>query len=138
MRRCIVTGRAGKPRNILLVWLIWPLITLGVYHFVWYYKVNREARDFDQRIEVNPAYAVLAVLVGWLVIVPPFVSVYNTGQRIAEMQKSAGMQPSCNPWIGLILMIIAGLHALYYQHELNQIWTRYRNPAEGQQVPLAV
>jgi hypothetical protein len=137
-RRCVVSGRVGKNRNILLVWLIWPLITLGVYHFVWYYKVNREARDFDRRIEVDPAIAVVAVLVGWLVIVPPFVSVFNTGRRIAEMQKSAGMRPSCNAWIGLILMIVAGLHSLYYQHELNQIWSHYGNPVEGEQVPLAV
>ncbi|GGX12663.1 hypothetical protein GCM10010353_30130 [Streptomyces chryseus] len=136
--RCVVVaGSAGKYRNIFLVWLVWPLITLGIYHLVWYYKVNREARDFDQRGEVSPAGAVLAITVGWLVIVPPFVSVYNTGQRIARMQKSAGMQPTCNPWIGLILMIVAGLYSLYYQHELNQVWAHYENPAEGEQVPLA-
>ncbi|MGX1884607.1 DUF4234 domain-containing protein [Streptomyces sp. NPDC055287] len=132
-----MSGRVGKSRNILLVWLVWPLITLGIYHLVWYYKVNREARDFDHRIEVSPVYAVLAVTVGFLVIVPPFVSVYNTGQRIAQMQQSAGMRPTCNPWIGLILMIVAGLHSLYYQHELNQIWAQYQNLPEGEQVPLA-
>jgi hypothetical protein len=132
-----MTGRAGKIRNVFLVWLIWPLITLGIYHLVWYYKVNREARDFDQRIEVDPALAVVAITLGWLVIVPPFVSVYNTGQRIARMQQSAGMRPTCNPWIGLILVFIFSLHSLYYQQELNQIWNHYQTPAEGEQVPLA-
>ncbi|MBV9095118.1 MAG: DUF4234 domain-containing protein, partial [Streptosporangiaceae bacterium] len=34
-------GRAGKTRNIFLVWLVWPLITLGIYSLVWYYKINR-------------------------------------------------------------------------------------------------
>jgi hypothetical protein len=24
------------------------LITLGVYYFVWWYKINREARDFGE------------------------------------------------------------------------------------------
>lgn len=48
------------------------------------------------------------------------------------------MQPTCNPWIGIILLIVAGLYPLYYQHELNQIWTHYQNPVEGEQVPLAV
>jgi hypothetical protein len=132
-----MTGRAGKTRNIFLVWLIWPLITLGIYHFVWYYKVNREAKDFDSRIEVSPAMAVVAMTLGWLVIIPPFVSVYNTGERIARMQRSAGMEPTCNPWIGLILMFVAGLHPLYYQNELNQIWAHYGYPEEGQQVTLA-
>ncbi|TJZ55480.1 DUF4234 domain-containing protein [Streptomyces piniterrae] len=130
-------GRAGKARNIVLVWLIWPLLTLGIYHLVWYYKVNREARDFDERIEVSPVLALLAITLGWFVIVPPFVSVYNTGQRIARMQESAGLRPpSCNPWIGLILLIVAALYPLYHQHELNQIWERYQNPEEGAQVPL--
>ncbi|MFF9866348.1 DUF4234 domain-containing protein [Streptomyces sp. NPDC013953] len=133
-----MSGHAGKPRNIFLVWLVWPLITLGIYHLVWYYKVNREARDFDQRIEVSPGLAVVAITIGALVIVPPFVSVFNTGQRIARMQRSAGMQPTCNPWIGLILVFLFSLHSLYYQHELNQIWEHYRNPVEGEQVPLAV
>jgi NADH:ubiquinone oxidoreductase subunit 5 (subunit L)/multisubunit Na+/H+ antiporter MnhA subunit len=132
-----MSGRVGKARNIILVWLIWPLITLGIYHLVWYYKVNREARDFDQRIEVNPVLSVLAIALGWLLIVPPFVSVYNNGQRIARMQKSAGMQPTCNPWIGLILLFVAGLFPLYYQQEMNQIWAHYQDPAEGEQVPLA-
>jgi hypothetical protein len=132
-----MTGRAGKIRNIFLVWLVWPVITLGIYHFVWYYKVNREARDFDRRIEVSPAMAVVAITVGWLVVVPPFISFYNTGLRIARMQQSAGLQPTCNPWIGLILVFVCSLHPLYYQQELNKIWTHYRSPAEGEPVSLA-
>lgn len=132
-----MSGRVGKTRNIFLVWLIWPLLTLGIYHLVWYFKVNREARDFDGRIEVKPGLAVLAITIGWLVIVPPFVSVYNTGERIARMQRSAGMQPTCSPWIGLILVFIFDLHPLYYQQEMNRIWARYENLAEGEHVTLA-
>jgi hypothetical protein len=132
-----MTGRVGKARNILLVWLIWPLITLGIYHLVWYFKVNREARDFDGRIEVKPGLAVLAIAIGWLVIVPPFVSVYNTGERIARMQRTAGMQPTCNPWIGVILMFVLGLYPLYYQQEMNRIWAQYEHLEEGGRVPLA-
>ncbi|TPQ15646.1 DUF4234 domain-containing protein [Streptomyces sporangiiformans] len=138
IREVLMSGHAGKARNIFLVWLVWPLITLGIYHLVWYYKVNREARDLDPRIEVNPVLSLLAITLGWVLIVPPFVSVYNTGQRIARMQQSAGMQPTCNPWIGVILLIVAGLYPLYYQHELNQIWSHYQNPVEGEPVPLAV
>jgi uncharacterized membrane protein len=132
-----MTGRAGKSRNIFLVWLVWPLLTLGIYHLVWYYKVNREARDFDRSITVDPVVSVVAVTIGWVVIVPPFVSIYNTGQRIARMQQAAGMQATCNPLIGLVLAFVFSLHALYYQQELNQIWARYREPAEGSEVPLA-
>jgi hypothetical protein len=133
-----MTGRVGKTRNIFLVWLVWPLITLGIYHLVWYYKVNREARDFDKRIEVQPGMAVVAIALGWILIVPPFISVYNTGERIARMQRAAGMQPTCNPWIGLFLVFIFSLHPLYYQHEMNQIWALHGYREEGEHVPLAV
>jgi hypothetical protein len=111
---------AGRRRNPILVWLVWPIITLGIYHFVWWYKINREARDSG--VDVNPGLALLAILIGWIIIVPPFVSVFRTGERIAQMQESTGRPPSCNGWIGLILSFFFGLHALYYQVELNRIW----------------
>ena len=133
-----MTGRAGKYRNIVLVWLIWPLITLGIYHFVWYYKINREAKEFDARIDSSPLTSLLAILIGWVLIVPPFVSVFNTGKRIAQMQRAAGMQASCNPWIGLLLVFLFGLQSMYYQHELNTIWAHYGDPAEGERIRLAV
>ena len=130
-------GRAGKTRNIFLVWFVWPLITLGIYFFVWYYKVNREARDFA-RIEVSPAVSVIAVLFGWIIIVPPFVSIYRTGERIAKMQHAAGLQPTCIPIVGLLLTFVFHLDSLYYQSELNRIWAHYGTPAEGASVQLAV
>ena len=133
-----MTGRAGKTRNIWLTWLVWPLITLGIYHLVWYYKINREARDFDDHIDVKPGLSLLAVLIGWIIIVPPFVSIYRTGERIAQMQEDAGMERSCNGWIGLVLSFFASLHSLYYQYELNRIWARLGNPQEGSLVALPV
>ncbi|MER6549667.1 DUF4234 domain-containing protein [Streptomyces sp. NPDC001250] len=131
-----MSSRIGKHRNFFLVWLVWPLLTLGIYFFVWYYKINREARDFDQRIDVSPVGAMLVQLIGWILVVPPFISTYRTGKRIAQMQRAAGLPGSCNGWIGLILMFVAGLQALYYQHELNQIWAHYQDPPEGTTVAL--
>jgi Domain of unknown function (DUF4234) len=131
-----MTGRAGKTRNIWLTWLIWPLITLGIYHLVWYYKINREARDFDEKITVEPVVSLLAITVGWIIIVPPYVSIYRTGERIAQMQEDADMERTCNGWIGLVLSFFFGLYSLYYQYELNRIWARLGNPEEGSLVAL--
>ena len=133
-----MTGRAGKTRNIWLVWLVWPLITLGIYHLVWWYKINREARDFDDKIEVEPVLSLLALVPGGLIIIPPFVSVYRTGERIAQMQEDAAMERSCNGWLGLVLSFFFSLHALYYQYELNRIWARLGEPEEGSLVALPV
>jgi uncharacterized protein DUF4234 len=125
----------GKRRNPFLVWLVWPVLTLGIYHLVWWYKINREARDSG--IDVEPVLALLAILIGWIIIVPPFISVYRTGERIAQMQAKALGRPSCNGWIGLILSFFFNLQSLYYQIELNRIWDQQRSESLGsyQQTP---
>lgn len=130
-----MTGQIGKIRNIWLVWLVWPILTLGIYHLVWWYKINREARDFA-RIEVSPAVSVVAITLGALIIVPPWVSIYRTGERIGQMQEAAGREVTCNGVIGLIASFILGLHTLYYQYELNRTWEAIGAP-EGTVVTVA-
>jgi hypothetical protein len=131
-----MTGRTGKTRNIFLVWLVWPFITLGIYHLVWWYKINQEARDLDPEIDVSPGIAVVAITLGALIIVPPFVSIYNTGERIARMQAAAGVPVTCSPIMGLVASFFFGLHALYYQNELNKTWAYLGSAPEGTVVPL--
>jgi Domain of unknown function (DUF4234) len=130
------TGQVGKRRNSFLVWFVWPLITLGIYHLVWWYKINREVRDFDRRIVVSPGVAVLALVPGFLLIVPPFVSVYRTGARIRQAQQAAGLQNTVSPGLGLLLSFLLSLHTLYYQSQLNGLWATYGTPPEFTQVPL--
>jgi hypothetical protein len=130
-------GRTGKRRNPVLVWLVWPLITLGIYHLYWWYKINDEARRLDPSIKVSPVVALLALFPGGLLIVPAFVTVYRTGNRIRSMQKAAGMNPDLLPIIGLLLMFVFSTYALYYQIVLNGIWSRAGNPPENTVVPVA-
>jgi Domain of unknown function (DUF4234) len=113
-----------KVRNPFLVF-VWSLLTLGIYYLVWYYKINRELRDACG-IDVSPGVALLAISLGWLVIVPPFVSWYRTFIRIAEAQRAAGVTSEANPVLGFILFVIAvfllPVEVVYAQDELNKIW----------------
>jgi hypothetical protein len=126
-----------KRRNPVLVWIVFPIITLGIYHFVWYYKIHEEMLRFDSRQPINPGGSLLTILFGWIIIVPPFVSYFNTGNRIATAQRAAGLAPTANPWIGFLLLFLFGLTPLYYQMELNKITDRYGVP-EGTPITLAV
>ena len=129
-----VTGLAGKRRNPVAVWLLAP-ITLGIYGMVWYYKINREARDMG--VESNPGTSLLAITLGVFIIVPPFVSIFKTGERIAASQRAAGIAPTCNPVAGLLLwLFVFGTGTLYYQSEMNKIWDYYGNPQEGSAVQV--
>ena len=95
-------GIQGKTRGPWAVWLL-SIITFGIYFLVWYYKINNEARQYDPRIDVEPGVSVLAIFPGSWIIVPPLISFYNTGKRIGQEQRAAGLPVTCNGWIGLIL-----------------------------------
>ena len=129
-------GLTGKYRNPVLVWLIWPLITLGIYHLYWWYKINDEARRLDPSIDVNPLMSLLALFPGAIILVPPFVSVYRTGERLRSMQRAAGQTPDVLPILGLLGVFVFGLYALYYQISLNGIWSKLGSPPENSPVAI--
>ena len=130
------SGLAMKRRNPWLVWLVWPFITLGIYHLVWYFKIHKEMAEFDRRRAVPVAGPMLILLfLSWTVIAP-LISYYNCGNRIANTQRSAGLQPTCSPVVGLLLMLFAfGSGTVYYQYELNRVVDVYQ-AEPGTQVPL--
>jgi hypothetical protein len=114
-----------KIRNPFLVFL-WSLVTLGIYYVVWYYKINRELRDAAD-VNVSPVVALVAVTIGWLVIVPPFVSWYRTFKRISDAQGAAGVTEA-SPILGFILYVVGvfflPVEVIYAQDELNKLWRR--------------
>src|SRR5689334_13101678 len=75
-----------------------PIVTLGIYYFVWYYKINREMRDLGKargtdELGDSPGTSLLATTLGALIIVPALVSTYHTAQRIQRAQALNGIQP---------------------------------------------
>jgi hypothetical protein len=119
-----VRGAQVKIRNPFLVF-VWSLVTFGIYYVVWYYKVNRELRD-AAGIDVSPGIALLAVTLGWLVLVPPFVSWYRTFDRIVTAQRAAGVTGEASPILGFVLFVLAvflvPVEVVYAQDELNKVW----------------
>jgi hypothetical protein len=131
------TGAQMKRRNVVAVWLGLPLITLGIYTLVWYYKIHDEMKRFDPRAQINPAGSLLTYMFGGLLCgIPPLVSFYNTGKRIANAQRAAGLAQTCSPVVGLVLCFVLGLGVLYYQSELNKIVAHYGDVPAGAPVML--
>jgi hypothetical protein len=122
---------AGATRGPGVTWLL-SVVTFGIYFYVWYYKVNRELRDFDSSIQVKPGGAVCTIMFGWILIgIPPIVSMVKTGNRISQAQRIAGVQESCSGGVGFLLSLLFGLNVAYYQSHLNKVWAVYGSPAEG-------
>jgi hypothetical protein len=135
-----LSGEQMKRRNPFAAWIGLPLITLGIYHFVWYYKIHREMRDFDRRKPFGTVGPVLVILLLSWTIVAPLISFFRTGNRIAESQRTAGLPRTCVPVIGMLLMLVFGVGVLYFQMELNKVVDRYGGSSTppGTPVPLYV
>jgi hypothetical protein len=120
------TSEMAKKRNPWGV-LGLTLITLGIYHIFWWYYVNKEmvelgrAKGTDE-LGDSPGTSVLALVPGFLIIVPPLVSYYRGVQRMQAAARLTGVEPP-NGWIALILFLLIGLaFPPYLQSCLNNVW----------------
>jgi hypothetical protein len=103
------------------------IITIGIYWFYWYYKINDEIRRFERDDTVRPGMALLAVTLGWLIIVPPFISVYNTSLHIVRMEQRTGIQQQLSPALNVIMLLVVSVGiGIYSQEHLNRVWEAAR------------
>lgn len=125
------TAKIRSPWAVALL----PIITLGIYYFVWYYKINREMADLGKKrvredLGDSPGTSLLAVTLGALIIVPAIVSIVHTAQRIQRTQEETGMGVSLNGWLCLILyLLLVPAFWAYQQVELNKAWENIRGSA---------
>jgi len=118
-----------------------PIVTLGIYHLVWWYRINRELRDYGAAkgfdLGQNPTNSVLAVFPGGLIVVPALVSYWRGTKRVMGASRVAGQEP-LNGWIALLLYIfIAPALWAYIQVSLNDVWQAEADPIPGGPVPPA-
>jgi hypothetical protein len=121
-----LTVQGGASVKIRSPWGVFflALVTLGIYYLVWYYKINRELRDVG--IGTSPVTSLLAITIGWFIIVPPFVSTWNTLGRISEAETRFGSTAELSRGLGFILYLVAVIflpfELPYMQEHLNQVW----------------
>jgi Domain of unknown function (DUF4234) len=117
-----IAGQQYKKREPLGV-LGLSVVTLGIYWFYWYYVTNDDIRRFEKDDTVRPGVALLAITLGWLILVPPFISVYNTSKHIVRIEERLGIQQQLSPALNLILLLILGIVIpVYTQEHLNRVW----------------
>jgi Domain of unknown function (DUF4234) len=130
-----------KVRSPLAVALL-SIVTLGIYHVVWWYKINRELRDYGRArgrdLGDSPALSTLAVFPGGLIIIPALVTAWRGTERVQGAARISNREP-LNGWIALILFIVIGVGwAAYLQSELNKVWRTEGVPLPGETPPPAL
>jgi hypothetical protein len=126
-----IGGSSYVKRNPLGV-LGLSLITLGIYGIYWYYKVNQEIQRFTGDDTISPSRSLLALVPGFLLIVPPFIAYYNTANHIAQMERQRGVASEISPALVIGLMLVGMLGLVvgpYMQEHLNRVWDLASMPA---------
>ena len=117
-----IRGESYLKRNPLGV-LGLSLITFGIYGFYWYYKVNEEILRYTRDDTISPSRSLLAVIPGFLLIVPPFIAYYNTANHIAQIQQQRDLASQISPALVVLLGILIWIGmAAYVQEHLNRVW----------------
>ena len=124
-------GTTAKIRHPLGV-IGLSLITLGIYGLFWWYFINREMADLGEANGVpelgdNPVLSVVALSIGSLIIIPPFVTWWRTAKRVETAQNRVLGSNNFSPVLAFVLIFIpiVGLISIYLiQSNLNQVWER--------------
>jgi Domain of unknown function (DUF4234) len=118
----VVDGQTYLRRNPLGV-LGLTFITLGIYAFYWWWKINDELRSVERDDSISPTRSLMAMLFGWIIIVPPFIAAWNTAKHIDAFERRVGQQQTIEPVLVLVLMVVLPIaNGAYMQDHLNRGW----------------
>ncbi|HVY96267.1 MAG TPA: DUF4234 domain-containing protein [Solirubrobacterales bacterium] len=132
------TENEVKVRNPWAVALL-PFVTLGIYHLVWWYRINKELKAYGEAkgydLGQNPTNSLLALFPGAIIIVPALVTYWRGSKRVMGAAKVAGREP-VNGWIAIALyLLLSPAFSAYLQVSLNHIWEQEAEALPGQPAP---
>ena len=142
----VITVR-GTRLKLRSPWGVWALnlATLGVYGVVQWERINAEIRDYTAAVgrplRNDPARSALAMAAGALVLVPAFMTIAGTTERIRRVQRMTAPFGSAVIEVrasrAVLFALLGGLHVVYLQSALNDCWERAAE-LEGSPPPLRV
>jgi Domain of unknown function (DUF4234) len=126
-----IDGTQVLKRNPLGV-LGLSLITLGIYFVVWYYKINKEIKLVENDDTMSPMRSLMAMIFGWIIIVPPFIAMWNTAKHVQAMEQRLGARQTLEPAITIVIMLVFSMaNSTYIQSHLNTAWDSALSPSRA-------
>lgn len=127
-----------KVRNPWAVALL-PFVTLGIYHLVWWYRINKELKAYGEAkgydLGQSPVNSLLALFPGGIIIIPALITYWRGSKRVMGAAKIAGREP-VNGWIAIALyLLLSPAFSAYLQVSLNHIWEQEAEALPGQPAP---
>jgi hypothetical protein len=67
----------------------------------------------------------MAIIFGWIIIVPPFLAMYNTAKHVQAVEQRLAIQPQLEPALVIEIMLFVSIgNGVYIQEHLIRIWDR--------------
>jgi hypothetical protein len=109
-----IGGQEYKQRS---PWGAWLLCFTVVYAFIWFFKVNNEAKQYLQD-DSSPGLRTLGTIVPLLNL---FIY-YRLGDSVSRVEEKAGIQKTVEPFLVVIAGLFYFLMVPYVQSHLNKVW----------------
>jgi Domain of unknown function (DUF4234) len=95
------------------------IITLGIYGIFHYYYINKELAELGKargttELGENPMMSVLAIVPGFILIVPPFISIWGTWKRQQNAREMFGVQAGIDQVPGFLLHVFISIVAVFF------------------------
>jgi hypothetical protein len=116
------TGKVRTP----IITVALTIVTLGIYGLVWYFKVNKEMAEIGkakgtEECGTSPGTSLAALVPGFILIIPPFVSYWNACKRLQKSNEVTGggdtMEP---PLLWLLMIFISPVGQYLFQRDMNK------------------
>ena len=124
----------GKNRNPFAV-IFFSIVMLGIYWFVWVYKVNNEIRKHEPMVHASPGVSVIAQFIP----IANLISDYNLATRIQKMELADQSTNQISPVVTIVLLFFFGIgYVFQIQSHLNSHWDSHRFAAAraAKQLPM--
>jgi hypothetical protein len=133
----------GKVRNPLGVVAL-SIVTLGIYYLFWYFKANKEMAELGkahgtEECGTSPGTSLAAIIPGFILIIPPYYSLYKACKRLNASERTAGAPEGIEaPLLWLVMVFLSPVGIYLFQRNLNRVLEAQASPeslAAGTAVP---
>jgi hypothetical protein len=117
------SGGAMQTRDSIVEWLLSAFVPF--YSLYWFYRANKEIQAYSGgRIDFNAGTSLVAITLGWIIIVPPFVAWSSYMGRIREAQRMAGLPETATFWGSVLRAFLLSYNIKWHQDQFNEIAVR--------------